>query len=431
MARSNGGDLESAGPLLRRSLELHERHFGPTSRWTAYVLAMLGDHAFAEGRYDDARTAFERAFVIRVHELGPSARETLDAAMGLMNTLREIGGEARLVDEAVQLDELFSGEAMDEATALELPLFALHPDLAGMFPGGGGPDPAQATEQLRRIAERIASRTAPDAAAVAAVERAGALVGQADGAYLSGDVASAAGSLREAISLLEGARGARDTSLVEPLQRLKLVLRLGGTETEVLPILRRIASILADAYGEIHPLAIRAFGEVYWQERREYGPAGGRETAARVEALVRDALGEENAVYQVVQGILDAAREAVPAGTEPEHPPLSARRERFLAEPNALADELLFDLDDTPWPTLDHTYGPAIDTPIHLRLLLADDERLRNDALELLGDSLLHQGSVYSATVPAVRLVRRLSADERVPGRGELAAFLGAVPYGA
>ena len=429
VARTNDGDLESAGPLLRRSLDLHERHFGPMSRWTAYVLDMMAEHAFAEGRYDEARTAFERAFVIRMNELGPTARETLDMAMGLMNTLAEIAGEARLVDETVQLDELFSGEAMDEATALELPLFALHPELVGTFPGGGGPDPTQAAEQLRRIAERIASRTGPDAAAVAAVERAGELVEAADQAYLSGDVARAVGSLREAISLLEAARGPSDTSLVEPLQRLKLVLRLGGIEAEVLPLLRRIASILADVYGEIHPLAIRALAEVFWQERREYGPAGGRETAARVEALVRDALGEENLVGELVRKAIAAARD-VGEGMEPEDPPLSARRELFLAQPNPLADELLFDLHDTPWPTLDHAFGPAIDTPIHLRLLVADDERLRTDALELLRGSLLHQGSVYSATAPAVRLVRRLAADDRVPGRAELVEFLATAPDG-
>jgi hypothetical protein len=37
---------------------------------------------------------------------------------------------------------------------------------------------------------------------------------------------------------------------------------------------------------------------------------------------------------------------------------------------------------------------------------------------------------VYSATAPALRLVRRLAADERVPGRAELAEFLAAAPEG-
>jgi len=103
------------------------------------------------------------------------------------------------------------------------------------------------------------------------------------------------------------------------------------------------------------PSSIRALGEIYWQERREYGPAGGRETAARIESLVRDALGEKSAVGRLVQDVIATAREAG-EGVEPKDPPLSARRERILAEPDPLVDELLPDLNDTPWPSLDHAY---------------------------------------------------------------------------
>jgi tetratricopeptide (TPR) repeat protein len=422
-ARIDDDELESAGRLLDRALELHERHFGPMSRWTSYVLTTQGEHASAEGHYDDARRAFERAFVIRVNELGPTDPETLDAAMGLMNTLTEIAGEPRRLGER---PSEAAAEAVDLATALQLPLFALHPALAGTFPGGGGPDPVRAAEQLRHVADRLASRTAPDAEQTAATARARELTEEADTAYLSGDLMSAAGRLREAIGLLETARGPMDTSLVELLQRLKLVHRMAGTESEVLPLLRRIATILSAAYGEIHPLAIRAIGEIYWQERREYGPAGASETAARVEALVRDALGEESVVGRLVRAVIAAAREEVPAGAEAEDPPLSARRERILAEPDPLVDELLPDIATTPWASIDHAYDRALDTPRHLRLLLAQDERVRHDALDLLGESLLHQGSVYPATTPAVAVIRRLAADARVPGRARLIGFLGA-----
>jgi len=41
-----------------------------------------------------------------------------------------------------------------------------------------------------------------------------------------------------------------------------------------------------------------------------------------------------------------------------------------------------------------------------------------------MGESLFHHGSTYSATAPACSLMRRLAADERVPGREKLAAFL-------
>jgi hypothetical protein len=171
-------------------------------------------------------------------------------------------------------------------------------------------------------------------------------------------------------------------------------------------------------------MAIRALGEIYWQERREYGPAGGRETAERIEGLSQSALGAANPIAKLISDVMAAARDAVPAGTEPDAEALSVRRERILAQPSPLAEELLPDLEATPWPALDHAYGRAIDTPRHLRLLLAEDDRVRDDALDLLGDSLLQEGLVVPALIPALRVVRRLAGDERAPGRARLVAFL-------
>lgn len=406
-ARIEEAELEGAAPMLQRALELHELHFGVTSRWTAHVLRMQGQLAWVEGRASDSRDAFERAFVISMQELGPSDGETLQVAMGLVNALSALGPAA-----------------MSEATAIYLAIMALHPaqDMGGL-PRSALPEPRRAAQQLREIAARAAQRTAPDPAKAAALAEAARLTADADAAYLAGDVGEAADRLREGIALMEAARGPADPSLVELLQRLKLVLRVGGTESAVMPILERIASILADAYGATHPVAIRALGEIYWQQRREYGPAGGRETADRIERLAQSALGADSPVARMISDIVAASREAA-AGTAPDVEALSVRRERILAEPSPLVDELLSDLGATQWPSLDHAYGRAIDTPRHLRLLLADDERVRADALELLGESLLHEGSAYPATVPALRLVRRLAGDGRVPARPQLIAFL-------
>ena len=406
-ARMQSGDLESAGQLLERSLELHERHFGPSSRWTSYVLASQGIHAEELGHLEDARRAFARAFVIRIRELGPDHEETLDAARGLIGVLMQTGME----------------EDANLASALYMPLVALDPEIASTFPGGASPDPARAIQQLQHIADRLAREHTPDEAAVEAMARVGALTERADYAYIGGDLVESARLLREAIAVVEAAFGPTDTALAELLERLRRILRFTGHETEVLPILRRIASIYAEAYGDLHPLAIRALAEVYWQERREYGPAGGMETAARIEALARDAIGVEGALGRLLQAVFAAARESA-AGTEPDEIPLSLRRERSLADPDPLVDELLPDLETVPWSTLDHAYGPALDTPLHLRLLLAVDERVRDDSLELLAESLIHQETVYPATIPAARFMRRLVDDERVPGRDGVLALL-------
>ena len=419
--RMNDGELEAARPLLERSLELHERHFGPMSRWTAYVLSFAAEHAWAEGRFEDARGFFERAFVIRMAESGPSDPETLDAALGLMNVLGELGGGARLVPESPEVSP--TADTMELMTAFYLPLVALHPDLQGAF-SAGSPDPVTAEEQLRHLADRLSSRVAPDAKQLAALEDARELTDAADAAYLSGDLASAVRLLNDVVALLEDVYGPSDTSLVEPMRRLRLVHRMGGTESAVLPILRRIASILGDAYGEIHPITIRALSEVFWQERRDYGPAGGRETAAQIQELTRKVLGDESALARLLQDVFAAAQESVPPGAELWDPPLSALRERFLAEPSPLVATLLGDLEETPWPTLYHAYGPALDTPIHLRLLLAGDERLRADALQLLAESLLGSGESSSALAPAISHLARLAADERVPDVSGVAELL-------
>jgi len=408
-ARINDDETDGVAEVLDRALELHERHFGPMSRWTKYVLGTQGNLAVLEGRFEDARQAFERAFVIAMNELGPTNAETLQAALGLVTALSSI-----------------DADGVNEAMAIYLPVMALRPgELTGDLPRSALPDPARAIEQLRTIATRIAQRTEPDPARLAAIAQADALTAESDAAYLAGKVDLAADRLREAIAVLEVARGPSDPSLVELLQRLKLVMRVSGKESGVLPILERIAAILSEAYGAIHPLTLRAVAEIYWQERREYGPAGGIETARRIEHDAAAILGEAHPAAQFIHEVIAAAREAIPAGAEPEAEPLSARRERFLAQPSPLAGELLADLDATTWSDLDHAYGRAIDTPRHLRLLLADDERLRHDSLNLLAESLLHGGTTYPATAPAIRLIRRLVGDAHVPGRPRLIRLLG------
>jgi tetratricopeptide (TPR) repeat protein len=411
MARIDDDENDGVAEILDRALELHERHFGPMSRWTEHVLSTQGNLAVLEGRFADARQAFERAFVITMNELGPTDPETLEAALGLVTALSAI-----------------DADGMNEAMAIYLPVMALRPGEAiGELPHSALPGPAQAIQQLRHIATRIAQRTAPDPGQLAAVVRADELAAESDAAYLAGDIDLAGDRLREAIGLLEVARGPSDPSLVELLHRLKLVMRVGGVESGVMPILERIAAILSDAYGAIHPLTIRAVAEIYWQERREYGPAGGRDTAMRIERDAAAILGEAHPAAQFIHDIIAATQEAIPAGTEPDVEPLSVRRERFMAQPNELADELLADLGATPWTAIDHAHGRAIDTPRHLRLLLADDERLRDDSLNLLADSLLHQGSLYPATAPAIRVIRRFAGDARVPGRPRLIRLLGLV----
>ncbi|WP_405452936.1 hypothetical protein OG350_33425 [Streptomyces achromogenes] len=67
-------------------------------------------------------------------------------------------------------------------------------------------------------------------------------------------------------------------------------------------------------------------------------------------------------------------------------------------------------LDRIAWPELHHAYGPADDVPGMLRALAAGDEEAAAEAEQQVWDSLVHQGTVYPATVPAVSFLSRLAA---------------------
>lgn len=100
-------------------------------------------------------------------------------------------------------------------------------------------------------------------------------------------------------------------------------------------------------------------------------------------------------------------------------------------------------LTETDWPRLSHAYGPATDTPGHLRRLFEDDENRWGEAIGHLCGAVTHQSSIYPATAPAALVVAGLLGDPRLarplPGRGDgrrsirawLIGFLAAVAEGA
>ncbi|WP_018686465.1 hypothetical protein [Actinokineospora enzanensis] len=70
--------------------------------------------------------------------------------------------------------------------------------------------------------------------------------------------------------------------------------------------------------------------------------------------------------------------------------------------------------EGTDWAGLEHAYGGAEDTPALLDRLREDDW---SDAVGELHASILHQGSVYPATVAAVPILVDIAQDPTAPGR--------------
>jgi len=77
------------------------------------------------------------------------------------------------------------------------------------------------------------------------------------------------------------------------------------------------------------------------------------------------------------------------------------------------------DLDAVDWNRLEHAYGSAQDVPVYLRSLGAEDEEVRRKAFSALLMTILHQGSLYSATVAALPFLLRLVEVESHPARLE------------
>jgi hypothetical protein len=85
-------------------------------------------------------------------------------------------------------------------------------------------------------------------------------------------------------------------------------------------------------------------------------------------------------------------------------------------------------LDTTDWSKLHHAYGRATDTPHHLRALLREGPKAREEAMSHLWSAIIHQGTPWTATEPVALVVAGLLSDEQIdqsdPIRANLLSFL-------
>ena len=86
-------------------------------------------------------------------------------------------------------------------------------------------------------------------------------------------------------------------------------------------------------------------------------------------------------------------------------------------------------VDDVNWSRLFHAYGVASDTSPHLHALVSDDDAAFGAAVDHLFGAVLHQGTVYPATVPSLQVVAGMLHHQAMrrhdeDGRSRLAALL-------
>src|SRR5262245_56849869 len=99
-------------------------------------------------------------------------------------------------------------------------------------------------------------------------------------------------------------------------------------------------------------------------------------------------------------------------------------RKLYASAPDPPALQGLSAID---WAALEHAHGRARDVPALLRAAASDVAGHRNFALELLAETVWHQGTVYSATPHAVVFLYRMLEAEETRDKPQVAVLLATV----
>jgi hypothetical protein len=97
-------------------------------------------------------------------------------------------------------------------------------------------------------------------------------------------------------------------------------------------------------------------------------------------------------------------------------------------DPSAVEVAMLKGLDEIHWAALSHAYGPATDVPQWLRSLRSPDPEVREWAREYW--NIVHSGTRYAATAPAVPFLVELALAPDTPDRHWLVSLLTYVAIG-
>jgi hypothetical protein len=95
------------------------------------------------------------------------------------------------------------------------------------------------------------------------------------------------------------------------------------------------------------------------------------------------------------------------------------------------SDALKNALDSIAWSRVGHAYGDASDVPTLLYAVTVGDAPARKAAWWELWGNIHHQGTVYSATAPAVPFIAAIANDPDHPDRVQAIAFLREVALGS
>ena len=424
---------QAALPLQERSVQLHEQVYGPESPHTALTLANLAGLYKKLDSHPQACPLLVRALVICERQLDLFHAQTRRCLQDLMLNLHKLdetlraGGSDPLLDlgidpalpaMATTLHTLLMGLKAAEGT-----LSAEERRMAGAHLS---PEAVarRLHEEVERL-ERLIHRPALSPQEREALRTAQALIEQARQRYEQSDDPTALALLEQALVEQEKILGSNHLALVEPLKLLSSVKERLGQFTAGLPLAERLAHIHTRVLGPGHVLTISAL--TVWMARLidEYDLAAAAPLQRRILEIEEQALGSgDPSVERLRQSLLDTGTRFSTGVWQPPGPSRSEKRQRALASLVSKDLPVLAGIEQVDWRSLHHAYGPAVDLPLWLRLLLAEDQDVRNDALDYLYNTILHQGSLYPASAAAAPFLLRILAEPDPPGKTGLLYLL-------
>lgn len=87
-------------------------------------------------------------------------------------------------------------------------------------------------------------------------------------------------------------------------------------------------------------------------------------------------------------------------------------------------------VNDVPWPKLWHAYGPAVDIPETLHVLLTGDANARNEAGLYLANRVYHQGTRYSSSAAVAPFLIEILQQPEYPDKREIIELLLGLAFG-
>jgi hypothetical protein len=95
-----------------------------------------------------------------------------------------------------------------------------------------------------------------------------------------------------------------------------------------------------------------------------------------------------------------------------------------------VGQNMLEKLNEIPWASLTHAYGPANDVPALILALRSPDEEVRQETWTELYGNIWHQGTIYEATAYAVPFLVELLLDPSVQQKDWILGFLAEIANG-